>query len=580
MIIRLIVTLMLGAILLCPVISTAGPDSDAFGEAYDLLVGGKYLKAYNALLRLYETDKNPQTADRYLFYKAKAAYYAELLPESMRDLEYLRAAHPQSDYIPYTYLFSGNIHYRYRQIGQAIDDYLRGYALSADVSLNEVLIASVGASAVYSPDRSVIDRIVAAEIPRTRQCELLTSVAERLLAHKKYQLVRPVLQPCQSNLARDLIRQAEQSLERKLEIGVVLPLSGELQRFGEAIYDGLMLRLAQFTAETGEKITPVSFDTQGKNLEAARIIKQMDREGVTAAIGPLTSEESAVASAVLSCTDVPLLLPAATQSGLTELSSACFQLQPNLDWQGIRMADFAVEMLGADTAVILTPTSPENLSMARAFSERFEELGGHILVIEYFRIRETDFGPYVKDIKSQVIGELLDSIIFLTEDGDTIDAEAVPVWVDCMYIPAEPSQLQMLLPQMQFYNLNTVFLGSDSWGNKAVYDLGSDVLKTCYFSSGRINTEYNDRYMQFKIDFDHRYGRQPGHLEGLGYDAMSLICEAVRAGRYTRAGIRDYLTTIKDYRGVSGVVSFGANRENTEMPIFTIEYGDPAKVDF
>ena len=578
--IRGLLILVLGVAVLIPTVLTAGNDTDAFREAYDLMTGEKYLQAYNALVQLCETDRNSRDIDKYLFYKAKAAYYADLLPESMRDLEYLQAAHPQSEYIPYAHLFAGNIHYRYRQTGQAIDEYLRGYALSADADLNEMLIESVGAAAAASPDRSVIDRITTADIPRARQCDLLTSVAEQLLTHKKYQQVRMVLQPCQSNLARDLIRQAEQSLERKLEIGVVLPMSGELQRFGESIYDGAMLRLAQFTAETGEKITPVVFDTQGKNLEAARIIKQMDREGLTAAIGPLTSDEAAVASAVLSCTDLPLMIPAATQSGLTELSSTCFQLQPNLDWQGIRMADFAVNRLGADTAAIITPTSPDNLSMARAFSERFEELGGHILTIEYFRVRETDFGPFVKDIKSQIIGELLDSIIFLTDEGDTIDAEAVPVWIDCMYIPAEPSQLQMLLPQVQFYSLNTVFLGSDNWDNKAVYDLGSDVLKTCYFSSGRINTEVNDRYMQFKIDFDHRYGRQPGHLEGLGYDAMSLICDAVRAGRYTRSGIREYLSTVQNYRGVAGAVSFGANRENIDMPIFTIEYGEPKKVEF
>ncbi|MBN2226839.1 MAG: penicillin-binding protein activator [candidate division Zixibacteria bacterium] len=578
--IRGLLIVILGITVLTPGMATAGNDADVFQEAYDLMMQEKYLKAYNMLVQLCETDRNSRDIDKYMFYKAKAAYYADLLPESMRDLEYIRAAYPQSTYLPYVHLFAGNIHYRYRQIGQALDEYLRGYALSSDPELNDVLIKSIGSAAAASPDRNVIDRITTADIPRAKQCDLLTTVAEQLLAHKKYQQVRTVLQACQSNLARDLIRQAEQSLERKLEIGMVLPLSGELQKFGENIHDGAMLRLAQFMAETGEKITPVVFDTQGKNIEAARIVKQMDREGITAAIGPLTSEEASVASAVLSCTDLPLMVPAATQSGLTELSTSCFQLQPNLDWQGIRMADFAVNRLGADTAAIITPTSADNLSMAGAFAERFEELGGHILTIEYFRIRETDFGPFVKDIKSQIIGELLDSIIFLTDEGDTIDAEAVPVWIDCMYIPAEPSQLQMLLPQVQFYNLNTVFLGSDSWDSKAVYDLDGDVLKTCYFSSGRINTEVNDRYMQFKIDFDHRYGRQPGHLEGLGYDAMSLICDAVRAGKYTRSGIIDYLAAVQNYQGVAGAVTFGANRENTEMPIYTIEYGDPKRVEF
>jgi ABC-type branched-subunit amino acid transport system substrate-binding protein len=342
----------------------------------------------------------------------------------------------------------------------------------------------------------------------------------------------------------------------------------------------MTLRLEQYRAESGKDIKIVPYDTQGKTLEAARIIKRLATEDVAAVVGPLTSEATSVASAVLSCGDMPLIVPAASQAGLTELSSTCFQLTANLDWQGVRMADLAIEYLGADTAAIMTPTSPENLSMARAFAERFKERGGTILAIEYFRVRETDYGPFVKDIKSLILGELLDSLIFIDQSGDTIEAEEVPVWIDCIYIPADPPQLRLLLPQIQFYNLKTALLGGDGWSHKSVYDLGENVLGMHYFTSGRIIDDDREQTRQFYFDFDQRFGHQPGRLEALGYDALSLYFEAFDHGNFSREAIVRYLSSVKDYQGVAGDVSFGSNRENIDLPVYRINRGRPEKVDF
>jgi branched-chain amino acid transport system substrate-binding protein len=394
-----------------------------------------------------------------------------------------------------------------------------------------------------------------------------------------YQLVGTMLSPCRSVEAVDLTRRADRYLRQKAEIGIALPLSGEFQKYGEQILDGIRLRMEQYTSETGQGLIPLVYDTRGDNLEAARAIKHLSDGGATAAIGPLTSDAGAIASAALACADLPLIIPAASQGGLTELSGSSFQLQPNLEWQGLLMADFARMKLGADTTAIITPTSPENLRMARAFKKRFEDLGGIVLGVEYFRARETDFGQYVRDLKSLIIGDLLDSIIFINETGDTIEAEEVPVWIDCIYIPAGANQLKQLLPQINFYNLNTVYLGGDGWGSSSVYKLGDRITKDCYFSSAVLEETRGEMVEQFAAEFDLRYGKQPGRLEALGYDAMSLICLALHADSYARNEIKNFLANIKDYRGVAGNVTFGEHRENIELPVYTIKEGVPIRVE-
>lgn len=549
----------------------------SFKKAYNLLNSGDYSEAYSLFSELYSQKPDHKNADRYLFFKAKAGYYAQMYEIGINEFNGLIDKFPSSKYVPYSYFLLGNCYYRVSRPGLAIKAYLNSYKISSDKELDKLILSSIESTPV-DPRSDVIEQISTASMSDNRKCDILIAAAKALIKQKNYRPIRTLLSPCGSSRAIALVDQAKQFLKQEVDIGIVLPLSGELQKFGEQILDGILLMIDRYTAETGGKLTPVLYDTGGDNLEAARIIRRLSLSGTVAAIGPLTSSETAVASAVLSCGDMPLIIPAASEGGLTELSQTSFQLQPNLDLQGIRMADFAIEWLGADTAAIITSTNTENLRMAKAFSKRFEDLGGTILGVEYFRAKETDFGPYVRDLKSLVIGELLDSIIFIDETGDTVEAEEIPVWLDCLFIPAGSNQLRQLLPQIQFYNLNTVFLGGDSWGTSKVFGLSESIIKECYFSSGIINNDKSEIFQQFGTAFDKKHGHQPGRLEALGYDAMSLICNALGSNHYTRTGIVDYISSIKDYQGAAGAITFGENRENIKLPIYTIEDGKPKKV--
>lgn len=557
--------------------SFAQNDQEMFDRARRLMDNNRFLEAYQIFAELSDYGSNLQMAPAYQYFAAKAAYHAELLEDSYREFDLLITRFPKSDYTPYGYFFLGNINYRNGKPDQAVSSYLNAFKLSEDLKLDKLLIESLEKIAADYPN-AVLENIASGTITDERRCDLLVRLARGLSEGGSYQTIRSLLEQCNTPEANKIIEDAERLAKQRVEIGIILPLSGDLQKFGESILDGINLRIDEYTRETGRRLTPIVYDTRGDDLEAGRIVRRLASSGAAAAIGPLTSEEASISSAVLSCGDMPLIIPAASQAGLTELSSTSFQLRPNLEWQGIKMADFAIQKLGADTAAILSPTAPENLMMARAFERRFKYMGGTVLGVEYFRTTETDFGPYVKDLKSQLISALNDSLDFIDEDGDTIDAEEVPAWVDCLYIPADPGQLRMLLPQIDFYNLSTIYLGGDGWGSETIYNLGDRITKTNYFTSGRMESSVNATAQKLLADFDLKYGRRPGFLERLGYDAMGLIIKALNAGQFSRAEITHYLSTIHGYQGASGDVSFGENRENIELPVYTIVDGYPNEV--
>ncbi|MEW5923201.1 MAG: penicillin-binding protein activator [Candidatus Zixiibacteriota bacterium] len=572
------VLLILLLMLLWPAALVADDAGILFKKGFDLLQKGDYDASYSQFAELVNSFPEHQNRAKFLFFKGKAGYYAGRYEMSLYDLRRLINDYPNTEYISFAYLFLGNNNFRLSHPDEAINNYIESYRYSRESHLDGLLLNSIE-KAIPFGRAGFVEKVRNINLPADRRCRLLTAVARGLINKGSLQSVPALLASCPGAEATELITQANTLLKRQANIGVVLPLSGEMQKYGEQLLDGIKLRAGEYGESTGRQLKPIVYDSRGEAVEAARIVKQMADEGITAAIGPLTSDETSVSSAVLACADMPLIVPAATEGGLTKLSKSSFQLPPNIDWQGIRMADLAVKLLGADTAAIITPTSSENMRMARAFAERFKKLGGTILGIEYFRPKETDFGPYIRDLKSLAVKALLDSITFMNENGDTIEAEEVPVWLDCIYIPADAGQLRQLLPQINFYNLNTVYLGGDGWGNSTVYALGAAITKRCYFASGLIEDAHNTEMQAFAADFDRHYGRQPGRLEALGYDAMSLVCEALKSGKYSHSEITGYLSGIRNYPGASGKITFGNDRENIALPVYKIEDGLPHRVE-
>ncbi|HKK21019.1 MAG TPA: penicillin-binding protein activator, partial [candidate division Zixibacteria bacterium] len=361
-----------------------------------------------------------------------------------------------------------------------------------------------------------------------------------------------------------------------LDIAMVLPLSGDLRSFGQEIYNGAVIGAQMYRDESGKEVNLETYDTQGDPIEAARIISELSKSVSTdAAIGPLTSEEAAVASATLACGTLPMVAPAATQAGLTSLSSTSFQMSPNIDLEAITLAEYAFNRLHADTAAVISSTSTDDIRMTRAFSDRFEALGGTVIAVEYYSVRDKDFGTYIRDIKGMILGATKDSTFYINADGDTLDVDVIPARIDCLFMPGNSRQLRQLIPQVNFYNLSGQYLGSDGWADDMIYRLGDDVTKQAVFASPFIEGENSEEYLKFSAAFDSRYGGQPQRLAALGYDAMRLVAQAAAAGGNGRDNIVAQLRKISNYAGASGVISFGENRENIEMPLYRIESAKP-----
>jgi len=544
----------------------------ARGKRY--LREGHWLDAARTFETLAGRFPDSKNLDLFVFNRARAEFHFGDFSKALAGFSSFVSRFPESPYLAHARYFLGNIHYVKGQLNRSIASYIEAYGLSNDARLSDLAMQSLIA-AIDNAESVKLGAADFAAVPEVRKCSLVEPLAEALVRRESYESARELMALCNRTLDVPGIDVAAGSFGKDLELAVVLPFSGEMQTFGEDIYNGAIIAAETYRQETGRNIELVPYDTKGDPVNTARIVKELVNSPVDAVIGPLTSEEAAVASAVLNCGFLPMIAPAATQAGLTLLSESVFQLSPNIELQGVQMAEYAVFNRGADSAAIITSTAADHLRTARAFADRFKELGGTIVAIDYYRTRDKDFGDYVQDVKAALLGIPPDSTFYVNERGDTLDADGVPVYIDCLFLPGSPEQLRLLLPQINFYNLNAFYLGTDGWGDESVYRLGDNITKQAVFPSPFLQEQMSEEYLRFAAAYDLRYGARPQRLASLGYDAVRVITRAVSQGASNREDLVARLGQINKYEGAAATVTFGAHRENVELPLYRIVDGEP-----
>ncbi len=572
--------LVLPAALVAEVIDDEPEVVSLYAKGKRLMREGDWLAASKLFEQLGGRFGLSPNLDLFVFNRAKADYHFGDNDKAIAGFSFFIKKFTNSTQLPYAHFFRANALYVKGDLTSAMREYLTAYRTSKDRRLDQLTIASMKAAfksaslITFGPDEF-------SELASDKKCRLISQLAETLSDRGEYDKAQRLLDLCGLTLDESTQAEREKRSDKSgYEIALALPFSGELKAFADDIYNGAVIAAKMFRKQENQKLRITPYDTKGDPIDAGQIILELARSAtVDAAVGPLTSEEAAVASAALGGADLPLLIPAATQSGLTRLSSSTFQLSPNIELQGVRMAEYAVRDLLADSAAIITPTSTDHLRMVDAFSRRFKQLGGTIVATQYYRPRDNDFGKQIRDIKGMILGHAPDSTFIINSQGDTLDLDELPVRLDCLFLPGEPSTLRLLIPQVNFYNVSAEFLGSDGWGGEAVLKLGDNITKGAVFPSPFVSRGSSQEYFDFAAMYDQRYSSQPTRLATLGFDAVRIITAAIKKGSHTRTKLAMSLKELSGHSGASGTISFGINRENIEMPLYRIQLNQAIRLD-
>ncbi len=336
-----------------------------------------------------------------------------------------------------------------------------------------------------------------------------------------------------------------------IKVAFIGNTTGDYAQYGVPVRNAVVLYIDQLNAKggiNGKKVELLEYDDKGDGLEAVNAFKQANDKGVTAVIGSVLTGATISLADETFAVNMPQITASATAAGVTVMEDgsvrtnvfrACF-IDP---FQGEKMADYAVNKLGAKTAAVLYESGNDySEGLKAAFEAKAKELNLQIVATEAFATGDKDYNAQMTKI-----------------------ANANP---DVVFMPIYYGEAGTAITQGRQAGMKSVVLGGDGFGGIKDYATAADLEGTVYCSGYAPGTP---SVAQFEKDYCETYKVDvvPNMFAPLAYDATMLMCKALQAAedKGLKAGSDEYkqavIDTLAAMDGVEGITgSYTFNKTN------------------
>ena len=365
----------------------------------------------------------------------------------------------------------------------------------------------------------------------------------------------------------------------KIKIGVVLPLTGKLASTGQKVLQGIQLAVNQLPFQARQKLALEVRDS-GHQLPMKEIIADLSGlPNVVGIIGPLLSDEVTIAGEVARDYQIPIFSPTASTYGLVDENPFMFRNALTREIQAKFLAEYAVNTLQLRRFAVLHPFEPFGLELKETFIKEVESFGGEVVAVAGYDRTQNDFkkqilelGGVEDDDLEKIARELVlsESEIADFSSASTLsrplidmghwsgeDVEKLKVSLelsyDAIFIPGVYDKVGLIIPQLAFYNVNTVtLLGTNGWNSPELVKMGGKYLKKVYFVDGYYPDSHRLEVKKFAKDFKTNFGEEPAYLSAQAFDAANIVINNILAGAGNRIKMKESLKTVKNFPGVTG----------------------------
>jgi branched-chain amino acid transport system substrate-binding protein len=357
-----------------------------------------------------------------------------------------------------------------------------------------------------------------------------------------------------------------------IKIGVNAPLTGDIPKVGEGTKYAAQMWAEDVNGagglEVGGKKYQIELVIEDNESKAESAVtantKMITQDNVLIIIGPQSSKQAVPAGEVANNNQTPMISPWSTNPATTLnrpwVFRACF-LDP---FQGPVMANFITGEFGFTKAAVLYDIASDYpKGLAEYFKEAWEKLhgAGSVVAFESFTTKDQDFSAQLTTIK---------------------DSGA-----EFLFTPQYYDEVPLIVKQAHQLGFSQPIFGSDSWGSAELTSLcGSDCnglfFSTHYAAAGATGATktFIDRYQQ-------KYGYVPDDVAALTWDAFGLAQDAIQACgtisgdiKADRKCVRDALASIKDFKGITGNMTFTAGSGDPQKCAVIVKISDTGEFTF
>lgn len=385
------------------------------------------------------------------------------------------------------------------------------------------------------------------------------------------------------------LRDRSESLGKGVaRLGVILPLTGPLGEQGGQLLAGVQYAIRLNNERKQLKFDLITRDSEGAMIKAIRAAQEICHDAdVTTVIGDLESQVTAGVAAVAQENETPCIAPLAMEDGLVDIGACVFQLNGFIGDRARALAEYAITSLGLKRFALLYPSDAYGRVMRRAFSEAVVQKGGEILIEKWYAESAVDFGPQMTAIREAGLKRMILDSLTAARSGSAVLAQAVdriaevqldkrelPVTsVDGLFMIANKSNVESLVSQLAYNNIQTQLLGGSNWDDLALLMGHQEALDGIVYYSDYYADPYSPEVSAFRTGFKKATGRNPEKMEAIGFDAVSVLLAAMGDKAMLRNEIRDALAAVHGFEGVRGPVSFDKNRVNSAFRLLQFRDG-------
>lgn len=353
------------------------------------------------------------------------------------------------------------------------------------------------------------------------------------------------------------------------KVGVLLPMSGQYApaatRFKQSI---------ELANGTGDDAIELTFaDTEGDpEATIAALERLVLEEGCVAILGPLLKDGVMDAAAVAQALNVPMVALSQSENP-TDAGDYVYRGFLPLHQQVEALLTHAIEARGYQNFAILYPDNDYGQSARDLFTQIAATQGGTV-------VRQQAYDP-----SASVFLEAARQLGGKSEGSGGSGAASNPPTIDydALFIPDNHQRVALVASALAYeefpvgtfrpgYGISGLLLmGLNAWNNPLLVEAGGQYTQGSVFVDAFSPKSSDPNVSAFVSSYTGEYGRTPGVIDAVTYDATRLLTQAVRESDGSRESVRDTLGGVQLKDPVGTGAYFGADREvSRELLVLTV----------
>lgn len=328
----------------------------------------------------------------------------------------------------------------------------------------------------------------------------------------------------------------------EIKIGAILPLTGSGAKYGQSAKNGIELALEEINESGGINGNIIKVIYEDSKLEPkegiSAIRKFLTIEKVPAIIGAMASSVTLAIAPIAEENKIVLLSPTSSSADITDAGDYIFRNTYSDIYEGGRMASYVYVHKKYHRVGILHINNDFGVGLSRNFTERFEELGGKVVITESYEQDATDFRSQLSKVE-----------------------QTNP---DAIYLVGY-SEMGTILRQAKELRIETPFFSCILFEDPKILETAGEAADGVFYAFPAYNPDSGSEHIsKFVQAFEKKYGKKPNIYAASSYDSMKILAKAMEQGGFSSNGIKEALYSIKDFQGVTGKTSFDQNGDVTK----------------